>query len=98
MGSARTIISGSIHTHRSTRTAILSISDAGLHALLGKSTVAVVFVQLARLSVVRNENVLPSIAVMIEHHDSQRFAGVVPQTGFLGNVFKFSATEIPVEL
>src|SRR5579884_1957855 len=94
----RMIVIGGIHAHRAARDAIFAISHAGLHAFFGERAVPVILIELAGLRVVRDKNIGPAIAIVIEDNDAERFAGGVAETGLLRYVFEFAAAEIAIQL
>ena len=81
---ARAIVVGRVDAHGAARDAILGERHAGGDALLRERAVAVVSIQLVRLRIVRDEDVGPAVAVVVQHGDAQRLARGIADAGLAG--------------
>src|SRR5258705_5014948 len=83
-----------ISAHARARCACFAKGHAGGHRLICKSTVAVILVELIWLSVVGNEEIHPTIAVVVDQCDPDRFARGIVESSALCDGFKTAATPV----
>src|SRR5258705_13146027 len=93
---SRAVIVAGIYAHARARCACFAKGHAGGHRLICKSTVAVVLVELIWLSVVGNEEIHPTVAVVVEQCDPERFAGGIVESSALCDVFKSAVTPVVI--
>ena len=65
-----------------------------LNPISSKRTVLQVAVQLVRLRVIRNDEIRPSVAVVIDHCDTERFRTRVEDAALVGNIVERSISAI----
>src|SRR5262249_10790685 len=91
------VISG-IGSHSAAGDAILAECDTRRDTFLAEGPVAVVPVEFVGLRVIGDEEIGPTVVVVIEHGDTERFAGRVAYSGLCADILEPASTEIVVQL
>ena len=85
---AAAVVVGGVDPHAAAGDAGLGERHAGGDADLLEGAVALVAVEEVRLRVVGHRQVLPAVAVQVEHRDAERLGGRLVEAGLLGGVLE----------
>ena len=91
---AAAVVIGPVCAHSPARHTILAVGHPRGHAFFGEPALPVIAVQFVGLGVIGDEDIGPTVAVVIENCDPERLTGGVADAGFFGNVFKPAAAQI----
>src|SRR5580693_4442987 len=94
---ARAIEVGRVRAHAGAHSARVAEGDSDRHAYVGERSVVIVVIKLVRFGVIRDEEIHPTVAVVIEQRDAKRFARGIKKPSLLGDVFEDSVTFVVVE-
>ena len=87
---AGVVVVGRIGAHASAGGAGLAIGQSSRDSHIGKGTVVIVVVELVGLSIVADEEVEPSVVVIVKERDTQRLAGGIVESRASGYILERS--------
>src|SRR5712671_8164325 len=93
-GMAAAVVVGGVHAHAGARHAIFAESYTSGDSALFEGAIFFIEVEFVGLSVIGNQDVGPAVTVVIEDGDAQAFRSGIAEPGFLGDIFKFAATQV----
>src|SRR5581483_401921 len=88
------VIVSRVDAHSGARNAVLAESYPRRNCFFFEGPVVFVEIELVRLSVIRQKNVRPAIAVVIEDGDAETLRSVIKKVGLLSGVFKLSIAQV----
>src|SRR3984885_8203117 len=77
-----------VGTHARASRARFAVGKAGGNSYIGESAVVIIVVELVRLGIVWDEEIEPSVVVVVEQRDAERFAGRIIETCLLRYVLE----------
>src|SRR5262249_47459679 len=86
--SSGAVVVGRVHAHARARNAIFTERHPGWNGFLAECAVAIVAIQFVGLRVVGDEDVGPSVAVVVKDSDTETLRGWLRKTGLLRYIFK----------
>ena len=93
-GVTAAIVVGRVHAHARPRNAVLAETDTCGNTTLLERSIFLVEVELVGLRIVRDHEVGPAVAVVVENRDAQTLRSGIAQPGLLGCVFKPAASQV----
>src|SRR3981081_2400666 len=96
-GAARAVVIDGIDAHAGAGNAIFAESNAGGNGALFEGAVLFVQVELVGLRIVGDQDVGPSVFVVVENGDTESLRRWIVKPGFLRRVFELAAAEVMPE-